>query len=300
LSSAERGPSPGAARRQLGVLLKRLRDAAGLRLSDAGRTLDRSSATMSRIENGRLAPRVIEVTALLDLYGRFNAIPDDVRERALELAGDARKEAWYSPFRDVLTGSLTPDHIERLIEFETDAEEMWSYEVEFVPGLLQTAAYARVVTEMFYPDSTERERSRFVDFRLARQRQLTAGSQRLRLRSVVRETAVRRVLGPATVMLEQLEQLAVDLRNGNPHVNIRIVPDALALPQAMRGAFVLMRFVGADRNGLVYIEGREGADYLQNQVAVERYGNDFEALWNASLSQAESLRLIESIAGSLS
>ena len=68
---------------------------------------------MSRIENGKLAPRLLEVAALFDLYGRSHFLSDEIRERALRLAVDARKEAWYSPFRDVLTGKMAGDHLER-------------------------------------------------------------------------------------------------------------------------------------------------------------------------------------------
>jgi len=277
----------------LGDLLGRLRKKAGLRLSDAGQVLDRSPATMSRIENGRLAPRVIEVIALLERYGRVVGIDDEVRERALELAGDARKEAWYSPFRDVMTGDLTPDHVQRLVEYETDAEEIRSYQVEYPPGLLQTAGYARAVADLFYPDSSEHERSRFVAFRLERQKRLQAGE--LRLRAVIRETAVRRVLAEPAVMAEQLERLADDIENGNPAVDLRILADTLALPQAMRGPFALMRFPGATESGLVYVESREGADYLENEAAIQRYSADFESLWNAALSKADALKVLEEV-----
>lgn len=254
---------------------------------------------MSRIENGKLAPRILEVSALIDLYGRFHPIADETRELVLRLAADARKEAWYSPFRDVLTGRTSADHVERYIEFETDAREIDLYQVEFVPGLLQTARYARAVADLFYPDLTQHERARFVEFRLARQDRLARGADPLRLRAAIRETAVRRILGPTPIMVEQLTRLAGDLGDGNPSVKLRIVPDALALPQAMRGSFLLMTFLSADRHGLAYIEGREGADYLQNEAATRRYSDDFDALWAAALSERDSLTLLHEAMRSL-
>ena len=254
---------------------------------------------MSRIENGKLAPRLLEVGALLDLYGRSHFLSDEIRERALRLAVDARKEAWYSPFRDVLTGKMAADHLERYIEFETDAEGIDAYQVEFIPGLLQTARYAQAMADLFYPDRTAYERSRFVQFRLARQDRLARGADPLRLRAAIRETAVRRMLGSASVMAEQLQRLVVDLDDGNPTVEVRIVPDVLAVPQAMRGSFLLMRFYGAGRPGLVYIEGWEGADYLQNGAAISRYAGDFAALWNAALSKADSSDLMREVMRSL-
>ena len=91
------------------------------------------------------------------------------------------------------------------------------------------------------------------------------------------------MLGSASVMAEQLQRLVVDLDDGNPTVEVRIVPDVLAVLQAMRGSFLLMWFYGAGRPGLVYIEGWEGADYLQNGAAISRYAGDFAALWNAAV-----------------
>jgi hypothetical protein len=297
MPTGERTLSPGAARRELGLLLKRLREERNLRLGDAGKPLQRSAATMSRLENGKLTPRRLEVNALLDHYAEFAPVSAEVREEALGLAGDARKQEWFSPFRDVMTGALTSDHIQRYIEFETDAEELLSYEVEFVPGLLQTAGYARAVADLFYPDSSDHERARFVDFRLARQQRLEREGASFRLRTVIRETAIRRVLGSPSIMVEQLKRLAVHLDEPDGNIQIRIVPDSLALPVAMRGSFAVMRFPGD--HGLVYIEGREGADYLRTDAIVRRYREDFTALWDASLTPQDSLNFVEEVAGTI-
>jgi hypothetical protein len=296
LPADERTLSPGAARRELGALLKQLREAAHLRLLDAGRPLDRSPATMSRIENGKLAPRLLEVSALLDLYARSRPLSDEIRERALRLAADARKEAWYSPFRDVLTGKMTADHLERYIEFETDAEGIDTYQVEFIPGLLQTARYTQAMADLFYPDRTAYERSRFVEFRLARQDRLAGRADPLRLRAAIRETAVRRMLGSASVMAEQLERLVVDLDDGNPTVDrSRRARRASSHARLISPDAVLRRRPSRPR----LHRGWEGADYLQNEAAVSRYAADFAALWNAALSKADSSDLMKELRRSL-
>ena len=101
-------------------------------------------------------------------------------------------------------------------------------------------------------------------------------------------------------MAEQLDRLASELNDGLGNVEIRIVPDRLAVPPALRGSFVVMRFPDGDGTaGLVYLEGRGGADYLQNQAVVARHRDDFRTLWENSLSQHDSLVLLDEVRRSI-
>jgi len=304
MADGDRSVSPGAARRELGSILKELRERTGLRLEDAGDHIERSTATLSRLENGKSVPRLVDVRALLDLYlgAKQDEDTKDERDRALLLAADSRKEEWFDPFRDVITGDMTPAHVERYVQWETDAEEIITYQAELVPGLLQTRGYALAVAALFFPDSTPKQRERFVDFRMARQDVLRRRPNPLVFRVTLREIALRRVLGSASVALDQLTKLADELSNGLPNVGIRIVPDKLVAPEALRGPFTVMRLPDRDENdghGLVYLEGAGGGEYLQNAAAVDRYRRDFSALWEASLTQEESLGLVEEVVDSI-
>ena len=296
--NAERTVSPGAARRQLGELLRALREHAKLRLDEAGAHIERSQATLSRLENGKTMPRLVELRALLDLYD----VGEDERDRALRLAGDSRKDEWFDPFRDVITGNMTQAHMLRYVEWETDAEEILQYEDKVVPGLLQTRGYAEATAQLFYPDSTAAQRKRFVDFRVARQNVLQRSPDPLEYRVTLREIVLRRVLGSPAVMAEQLGQLAAQLGNGMKNVELRIVPDDLVVAEALRGPFTIMRLPDQsfdDGDGLVYLEGAGGGEYLQNAAPVKRYQRDFTTLWDASLSSEESLELIEGAANKI-
>ena len=297
---ADRSVSPGAARRQLGNLLRILRDRVGLRLDQAGDHIQRSTATLSRLENGKSVPRLVDVRALLDLYAETeaDAISQDERDRVMLLAADSRQQAWFDPFRDVITGGMTQDHMQRYVEWETDAEEIITYQAETVPGLLQTRRYAQALADLFFPDSTPTQRKRFIDFRMARQGVLKRRPAPLELRVTLRELALHRVLGSASIMAEQLKKLADELRNGLENVDIRIVPDRLVIPEALRGPFTVLRLPDQDEgdgDGLVYLEGAGGGEYLQNAEAVERYRKDFATLWAASMSREDSLRLVEEV-----
>lgn len=284
--------------------MKSLRERAGLRLDQAGEHIQRSTATLSRLENGKSVPRLVDVRALLDLYEEVKSgeVSQDERDRVMLLAADSRQQAWFDPFRDVITGNMTQDHMQRYVEWETDAEEISTHQTELVPGLLQTRRYAQALGDLFFPDSSSTQRKRFVDFRMARQGVLNRRPVPLELRVTLREVALRRVLGSAAIMAEQLKKLADELRNGHRNVELRIVSDRLVIPEALRGPFTVMRLPEPDEgagDGLVYLEGAGGGDYLQNAEAVERYRKDFATLWAASLSQEESLGLVEEVANSI-
>jgi transcriptional regulator with XRE-family HTH domain len=305
VTEGDRALSPGAARRHLGVLLRQLRDRAGLRLEDAGAHIERSSATLSRLENGKSVPRLVDVRALLDLYAAsaMGEVTQDERDRAILLAADSRKEEWFDPFRDVIAGDMmTQSHMDRYVQWETDAEEILTYQAEVVPGLLQTRNYAQALTDLFYPDSTPRQRKRFVDFRMARQDVLRRRPEPLVFHVTLREVVLQRIVGSNHIMIEQLRKLATELRDGLPNLSLRVVPDRLVVPEALRGPFTVMRLpvhTENDGHGLVYVEGAGAGEYLQNAAAVDRYRRAFAALWRASLSREASLHLVEDIAESL-
>jgi Domain of unknown function (DUF5753) len=76
----------------------------------------------------------------------------------------------------------------------------------------------------------------------------------------------------------------------------------MVLAEALRGPFTVMRLPDQsidDGDGLVYLEGAGGGEYLQNSSAIKRYRRDFVRLWEASLSPEESLDLIEEVASKI-
>jgi hypothetical protein len=271
--------SPGAARRRLGAELRLLREAAGLRLEDAGSVLQRSSATMSRLEGGRLVPRLVDVAALVQHYAGLlpQAISPETRDRVLRLAADSRRKQWFDPFRDVMTGDMIPDHINRLIEHETDALDIKAYGPDLIPGLLQTADYARVQADMFFPGRPRLQRDRFVQFRMARQNVLNRAENPTKFSAVIGESALRRPWGSWSALRSQLRSLLSDLDGARSNVEIWISPFTAAVPAAISGHFSLLSS-GENADDLVYIESSSGADYLQAPTDVERFQLYFDSL----------------------
>lgn len=285
--------SPAAARRRLGKDLRALRVKAGMRLAEMGAALERSTATVSRIELGTSVPRLVDVKAMLDLYGMRVAdlVTPETRETMLALVRESRKDDWWIAYRDVLGSDMTSDRLQRFVELETDASESMAYERDLVPGLLQTHAYASAVADLYFPQHGAKEKERFVEFRMRRQQVL----DRLQLHVVISGVALSRKLGSTEVMIEQLEALAKELRDGRSNVTIQLAPQSLVLPAAIEGPFVVMRVAGEPDSWLVYLEARGTATYLRGAGEVAKYTAEFRQLSAGALDRDGSLRFIEEV-----
>lgn len=295
-TAVSRRLSSSNARRRLGDDLRTIRERAGLTLAEAAAQIQRSAPTLSRLENGRAIPRLVDVKALLDHYAAVHpaSVSERVRVRVLDLADNARDVEWYTSFRDVLTSDVTRDDLARYIGYENEASEIRSYEPELVPGLLQTPDYMAAIMERFHPDRTDAERARLVDFRVARQQVLTRKAGALRLRLVIGELVVRRITTSHAVMAEQLQHLIDHVRGAVKNVDLRIVPATLGIPAAVGGPFVVMSLPAGEPD-LVYLESREGATYRQDGAVGDRYSEYFEDLLGAAFSPSDAVELIEEV-----
>jgi transcriptional regulator with XRE-family HTH domain len=132
-----RHAGPTVVRMVVGAQLRRLREATGITLEDAGRQIRASHSKMSRLELGRHGFKPRDVADLLTHYGMT-----DPAERAtlLALARQANEPPWWHQFSDVV-----PPWFEAYLGLEHAASVIRSYEVQFIPGLLQTPDYARAV-----------------------------------------------------------------------------------------------------------------------------------------------------------
>ncbi|MFD0887578.1 helix-turn-helix domain-containing protein, partial [Streptosporangium algeriense] len=150
----------------LGAQLRRLREGRHITLEAAGRAIRASHSKVSRMELGRVSFRVRDVADLLTLYG---VTAPDERQALLGLVERANVAGWWHNYNDVL-----PSWFETYVGLEESASVIRNYEVQFVPGLLQTEEYARAVVLLGYPSASEDEVERRVRLRMARQRILHA------------------------------------------------------------------------------------------------------------------------------
>ena len=258
------GPASGPTvlRILLGAQLRRLREAKGITRDDAGYLIRSSDSKISRMELGRVSFKERDVADLLTLYG----ITDDhERQALLGLARQANTPGWWHRY-----GDLLPGWFQAYIGLEEAATLIRTFEVQFVPGLLQTEAYARAVITQGNPDAPAEEVERRVDLRRRRQQLLTRPAPDApRLWAVVDEAALRRPIGGRPVLRGQLERLveATELAN----VTVQVLLFGVGGHAAEGGAFTVLRFAEPDLPDVVYVEQLTSALYLDKPEDVDAY-----------------------------
>ncbi|PZG07769.1 transcriptional regulator [Micromonospora craterilacus] len=267
--SAEEGPAAGPTvlRMLLGAQLRRLRESRGVTRENAGWEIRSSESKISRMELGRVGFKERDVADLLTLYG---VTADQERAALLKLARDANNPGWWHRYGDVL-----PPWFQSYLGLEAAAALIRSYEVQFVPGLLQTREYARAVVLLGHGRAGPGEVDRRVDLRMRRQEVLRRPNPP-RLWAVVDEAALRRPIGGPQVMRGQLEALLEATRT--PNVRVQVIPFAAGGHAAAGGAFTILRFGDQDLPDIVYIEQLTSAIYLDKREDLDYYAVAMERL----------------------
>ena len=258
--SVEPGSGPTVRRILVGAQLRRLREAKGITREDAGYRIRASESKISRMELGRVGFKERDVVDLLEMYGVADGAE---REALVSLARGANTAGWWHQYADVL-----PDWFQTFVGLEEAASVLRVYEVQFVPGLLQTPSYARAVMTRGWPGALEEEIERRVNMRITRQDLLTKQNGP-RLWAVVDEAALRRPVGSREVFRSQLEHLIEATQN--VRITLQVTPFASGGHAAEAGAFTIMRFPEEDLPDVVYLEQLTSALYLDKREDVERY-----------------------------
>jgi transcriptional regulator with XRE-family HTH domain len=261
------GGSPTVLRMLLGSQLRRLREAKGITREEAGYLIRASESKISRMELGRVGFKQRDVIDLLEMYGVDDG---DARAALVRLARDANSPGWWHQYSDVL-----PDWFSVYVGLEEAASLLRVYEVQFLPGLLQTADYTRAIVERGQSAATAEEIERRVLLRAARQ-EVLAKPGPPRLWAVVDEAALRRPIGGPAVMRAQLERLIAATEE--PKVTVQVVPFDSGGHAAEGGAFTIMRFPEAELPDVVYIEQLTSALYLDKREDVEKYSEVMDQL----------------------
>ncbi|MGP3914275.1 helix-turn-helix domain-containing protein [Nonomuraea sp. 10N515B] len=269
--------SPTVRRRRLSRALSRLREEAGLDGAEVAQRLGWTPSKITTIERDQWRrPNPRDVKDLLDLYG-----VDDARRRdeLLELARQSRARGWWYEYRDVLRSEL--------VQFEVEATAIRTREVSVIPGLMQTASYARALFEGGRQDQIEQR----VAARMRRQVIL----DRVALCAVIDEAAIRKRVGGQEVMAEQLRHL-LDL-SAMPNIAVRILPDEVGAHPAMGEAFTLLDF--AEDPSLLFLETAAESMFRDEPERVAAYVAIYDQLKAVSLSLEESQARLAKLAAAL-
>jgi transcriptional regulator with XRE-family HTH domain len=239
--------SPTVRRRRLALELRRLREAAKLTCEEVAEQLECSASKISRVETGRVSVSPRDVRDMLEIYG----VPEPQRDALVQLARESRQKGWWHAYAD----SLQP-HVLTYLGMETAASEIRIYEVNLIPGLLQTEEYARAVINAGVVTSPRFDVERQVAVKMERQRLAMTSPQ---VWAVLDEAALRRQVGG---------------------------------PEVMR---VILAFSEEADPDVVYLKNLTGALWVENVEEVDRYNLFFNHLQATALSFENSAALMTAV-----
>ncbi|MEV8541935.1 helix-turn-helix transcriptional regulator [Streptomyces sp. NPDC051572] len=258
---SERRPAPTVGQVVLGRRLQELREAAGIKREEAAQVLRVAPATVRRMEMAEVALKVPYVQVLLTTYG----VPEDETDAFVALTEEANQPGWWQRFHDVL-----PEWFSLYVSLEGAAGLIRSYEPHFVPGLLQTEAYARAVMDAGTIGQTGPETiERHVSLRMARQGLLERDNPP-HLWVIMDETVLRRPVSiHGEVMREQLDKL---LEFGErDRVTLQVAEFDNGPHPGTYAPFSLFRFTEPELPDMVFTEYLTGALYLDSRTEVSAH-----------------------------
>lgn len=276
-------PAPTLLKMLVGVQLAGFRDDAGLSQEQAARSVGFSPAKLSRIESGkgRRPPTEGDVRALLKLYGT-----DEYEASVLlKLLLRAGEPGWWQRYDK----RLMPEWFDRLVGLQEAAATIRTFEIQYVPGLLQTAAYTRAVVERGLPNAPAGEVQRRVELRM-RRAELLLREAAPQIWAIIDESVLLRVLGSPAVMREQLEHLVTMAERTN--VTVQIVPLDVTNASAPAIPVTYLRFGGLDLPDVVYLEHIRSANFLEDRDETEEYRIALDRLADEALKPRDSVELL--------
>ena len=272
--------SPTVRRRRLALELRRLREAARLTCEEVAEHLECSASKISRVETGRVSVSPRDVRDMLELYG----VPEQQRDSLVQLSRDSRQKGWWHAYSDPVNPQFTT-----YVGLESAASEIRVYEVNIIPGLLQTQDYARTMIKAGMMNGRHEDVERKVALRMARQPALTRDDPPM-LWTVVDEAALRRRVGGTELMRAQLEHVLElsSLKN----VAMQVIPFGAGAHPAMGRPFVILVFPERIDPDVVYLEDLTSALWVENVDEVDRYNVFFNHLRATALSFESSAALM--------
>ncbi|GAA3279966.1 helix-turn-helix domain-containing protein [Dactylosporangium vinaceum] len=273
---ASRRGSPTLRRRQLGMELRRLREAAHVTIDQVAERLECSGSKISRIETGQTGVTPRDVRDMLDIYG----VDPEYADQLLKIAREARQKGWWQLYGDVLTSAY--------VGLEAAADHIRSYEALVVPGLLQTEEYAQAMIHAARPDIGASDVEKRVRVRMGRQSLLTQDDP-IDLWVVLDEAVLRRPVGGRAVMRRQLEHLS--LAASWPNVTLQVLPFSAGSHAGMDGAFTILLYDESAGQNFVFASNAAGGLFLEKDDELQRYGFIFDYLRANALRPDESVSL---------
>jgi transcriptional regulator with XRE-family HTH domain len=263
---------------ELGARLREARTRANLSQQKLADLLGKQHSAISRIETGKAALSEADAGAILGLLRVTGAERDEM----LQLARDAADPNWVAPGLDRQLAVLT--------EYERTATTIINVQPLLIPGLLQTADYARAI--MIGAGATRGEADQRVMFRMGRRDVLTRHGA-VDYVALIGEQALRYQPCEPAVAVEQLRHL--QRMAALPNVTIQAIPLASRYTPALEGPFVL---IDSDRTKpVVHLEHFRSATTLTDARDVRDFKNAADSVRREdAMSPASTTELIARVA----
>jgi transcriptional regulator with XRE-family HTH domain len=272
-----------AAYRELGQMLRQVREGAGLTAEALSHNLGFSLTTVSRMENGLRTSSTTDVIQYVVMCGlkEREFLPIVEFTRLAE-----RKQGYY------LSDARIGGSLQSLIFHESTANRSITYQPQVIHGLLQTPEYAQAIVTAISPDHAEQRVSGVVRTRMERQRILSLPNPGC-FTFYLHEHALRLRVGSDQVMHEQL--LHIVLTAALDNVTVRVVPSAAGERSVFGGAFSLMDF--RQYRPMVYLDNlRVGGLILEESGRVRSYRDLMPMLADVALEEGDSLEFMAELA----
>lgn len=271
---------PRAWRARLGSELRQLRMLAGLSGTAMGRQLGVSQKTVSRIELGDSLPSLAQVTAWANATGAPERLP------ALRTLLEAAVSE-IVVFRERLAGLASSMQIE-FRELEATAHAVRNFQPGIVPGLLQTAEYARRILQMAGAQDDD-DLSAAVMVRLERQQALYDRQRRFEF--ILTEAALRWRPGPGllTAQLDHLASLAT-----LETVELAVIPGDAEMHAITRCGFIVYEDRSDGQPPVVAIETPHSLLYATD-ADVDTYRDELGLFRRSALYGADAVDFIRAI-----
>ncbi|NEB29825.1 helix-turn-helix domain-containing protein [Streptomyces sp. SID14446] len=270
--------NPTVRRRRLGAELRRLRMASGLKGAEVAERLMVSQPKISHMENGN---RSISPRDVRDLCAIYGVTDQEVVDTLLALAKESRQQGWWHRYGDI------PQSV--YIALETDATSLHTYEPTTIPALLQTPVYAHTLIEGTIPQPTAEQADTRLKVRLRRQHRIYDPARPLRLRAVLDESVLHRVVGSPDIMREQLEHL--NALCAEPHISVQVLPYTSGAHAGLPGPFSILQLADSPAE-VVYVERFTNDLHLDKPTDVRNYGLMYDHLQTQALDPDSSRDII--------
>ncbi|WP_028938765.1 helix-turn-helix domain-containing protein [Pseudonocardia spinosispora] len=263
-----------------GNRLRRLRQDAELSGKELAGQLGWPASKVSRLENGRQTASTDDVHA----WTKALDVSEDVRDELVKDLRSLRVE--YATWRRQLSSGFAPRQRAGVVLANATAE-FRGLTTSIVPGLLQTADYARHVFLGLAPlhaDTTDVEEA--VRTRMRRQEVLYQPERHFRI--VVTESSLRARPCPLPILRAQLDRLLA--LSGLQNLQLAVLPSDARLPTSAKHSFWMY-----DQN-LVLVETFSAELAIRDREDIELYERLFEAFWSAALHDQQAFDFIAALA----